>query len=566
MGIPGLTTYLCDNPEAKGAWDRFDLKDTRLVIDGLSLLGLLLGSSGKNGGASDLRCGGQYQEFYCRVSDFFAQLRSNGVDPIIIMDGVSGGDAKLFTTRKRVGERIAQQHRLSHCRDQREVLRASEVALPPWAGPVMTEALTDIGVPCITADGEADAVTAALARQWGCPVLSNDSDFFVFDLPGGLIHLRDLNVMKPCETKVRRYRRSRLLQSAMWKSFACDVSEGLLALAAGLAGNDYVTGDEVRYLRPLYGSYHGSHFLVKALFWLVAVKNSSTLDEGLLAVERGLPAAVKDKVMTCLRYSVDFYDVTTERRTREAACLVDPDSVSKTTIQPSVLCGVDAFPAWLVSSFRLGGFPSAAVSAAQDQRHSQTGIYMEDVRHDPISKADMKLRGVVYGVVLAAGTQAKPIRVAELARGSGSTQVQDIYVEAARSFHGLKLDTLPSIDEMERLSVQDRAEILLSSLDSLGDLVASLPTGWQFPVATIRHWILTSAACSQHSTCLSTTRHNAARRYGQELPSPGRSGVRNTITRPEPGEPEAVPGRFRPNAHRASPGGEFCPCAWRIGH
>lgn len=31
---------------------------------------------------------------------------------------------------------------------------------------------------------EADREIACLALQWNCPVLTNDSDFYIFDLPG----------------------------------------------------------------------------------------------------------------------------------------------------------------------------------------------------------------------------------------------------------------------------------------------------------------------------------------------------------------------------------------------
>jgi hypothetical protein len=37
--------------------------------------------------------------------------------------------------------------------------------------------------------GEADAATAALARELRCCALSQDSDFFVFDIPAGALHV-----------------------------------------------------------------------------------------------------------------------------------------------------------------------------------------------------------------------------------------------------------------------------------------------------------------------------------------------------------------------------------------
>jgi hypothetical protein len=47
-------------------------------------------------------------------------------------------------------------------------------------------------------DGEADAIVAALARAHGCCAISQDSDFFIFQLPFGYIPINHLDVSKRC--------------------------------------------------------------------------------------------------------------------------------------------------------------------------------------------------------------------------------------------------------------------------------------------------------------------------------------------------------------------------------
>lgn len=46
------------------------------------------------------------------------------------------------------------------------------------------QVLIQRGVPLVQCLFEADKEIACLAHQWKCPVLSNDSDFYIFDLPG----------------------------------------------------------------------------------------------------------------------------------------------------------------------------------------------------------------------------------------------------------------------------------------------------------------------------------------------------------------------------------------------
>lgn len=56
--------------------------------------------------------------------------------------------------------------------------------LPILTRQVFIEVLNQRKVSLVQSLAEADWDIACLAHQWRCPVLSNDSDFFIFDLPG----------------------------------------------------------------------------------------------------------------------------------------------------------------------------------------------------------------------------------------------------------------------------------------------------------------------------------------------------------------------------------------------
>ena len=86
-------------------------------------------------------------------------------------------DKKFSTLRARLQSKIKEADCLSHGRHGS--------VLPFLTRDVFIQVLTQRGVPLVQCPAEADWEIACLAHQWNCPVLTNDSDFFIFDLPGG---------------------------------------------------------------------------------------------------------------------------------------------------------------------------------------------------------------------------------------------------------------------------------------------------------------------------------------------------------------------------------------------
>ena len=80
---------------------------------------------------------------------------------------------------------------------------------------------------------EADAAIASLANEWNCPVLTSDSDFYIFDIQGGCIPLYFLKRQSNGLT-ARIFHRRNLAQHF-------GIRPELLPLFASLVGNDYVS-------------------------------------------------------------------------------------------------------------------------------------------------------------------------------------------------------------------------------------------------------------------------------------------------------------------------------------
>ena len=82
-------------------------------------------------------------------------------------------------------------------------------------------------------NSEADSEIALLAAAWNCAVLSDDSDFFIFNVKGGYIRLSFLRLNYSRFT-AKIYYRSKLASHFR-------ISPELLPLFASLAKNDYVS-------------------------------------------------------------------------------------------------------------------------------------------------------------------------------------------------------------------------------------------------------------------------------------------------------------------------------------
>ena len=104
MGVFGLNTYI----EKKGIfrWEDFELKDTRVVVDGYALLYHLYFQDSVK---LDDQCGGQYKKFHDRIVAFFKRLIQNRVEPFVLLDGASApSGSKLKTFRQRLKEKIGK--------------------------------------------------------------------------------------------------------------------------------------------------------------------------------------------------------------------------------------------------------------------------------------------------------------------------------------------------------------------------------------------------------------------------------------------------------------------------
>nr|CAH7723360.1 unnamed protein product [Callosobruchus chinensis] len=228
MGIPGLTTFIENRADLY--MDDYKLHDTSLVIDGNSLACQIYQQS-----SSNMCFGGDYDKYGHIIMVFFEALFKCKITPYIVFDG-GYESRKMKTIIGRMKNRINAAGHMSGVGGQSSVFPL-----------FIRETLRDIGfkweVKMVQCDFEGDTDIANIARRLGCPVLSYDSDFYIFDGLYIPFTRLDVTVRKYIDTSTKKSYNYLDCQIYNIEKFLCSygrVDKSNLPLLAVLLGNDYV--------------------------------------------------------------------------------------------------------------------------------------------------------------------------------------------------------------------------------------------------------------------------------------------------------------------------------------
>ncbi|XP_068432003.1 single-strand DNA endonuclease ASTE1 isoform X2 [Clinocottus analis] len=194
----------------------------------------------------DQQHGGDYDAFASLLTQFLSALAACNIQPYVVLDGgTDPSDKKFSTLRQRLQSKIREADSLSHGRNGS--------VLPLLTRAVFIQILIQRGVPLVQCPAEADLEIACLARQWNCPVLTNDSDFYIFDLPGGYLPLNFFQWTNLNGKASHRYISARCYTTnELCRRFG-SMNKELLPLCAVLAGNDYSTPKDADQIQDLLG-------------------------------------------------------------------------------------------------------------------------------------------------------------------------------------------------------------------------------------------------------------------------------------------------------------------------
>ena len=173
MGVRGLKSFV------KKFFKKWECREVRgkLVVDGSNLCHELYRVNWTHGG--------QYSEYRLQIREYFHTLHQGEIYPIVVFDGIDYKQEKTEETFRRRSDRIREidSGLTSTCEPKDERISI----LPVFAIEVFQQTLRELEVPLYVADGEADAMIVQIANHYSCPVLSSDSDFFLFNVESGYI-------------------------------------------------------------------------------------------------------------------------------------------------------------------------------------------------------------------------------------------------------------------------------------------------------------------------------------------------------------------------------------------
>ena len=182
--------------------------------------------------------------------------------------------------------------------------------------------LDDVGVNCFVADGEADQSIVSLANFLQCPVLGNDSDFFIFDIKGGYIPITDSNGSLVTLHKPVRY-------------FQASDFDGQFSLSP----------EQRMYLPLILGCdiSNGYPFRRLGIDSSIAVHKIISVIKQSLHSEADVGRLGSDRALVLLNQIQAYYTVR-------------PQSFADLASSQSLVLGYPSIPAWIMDNYKRGVF------------------------------------------------------------------------------------------------------------------------------------------------------------------------------------------------------------------
>ncbi|XP_067093316.1 single-strand DNA endonuclease ASTE1-like [Osmerus mordax] len=460
MGVRGLTSLVDDNGHIL---QDVSFKNNKLVIDGCNLYYLLYFDE-----QLDQSHGGDYDSFEGLICGFIKALRENGIEPYVVVDGGSDyTDKKFETLKQRAEEKIHKAHDVS-------VGRRGNV-LPLIIKRVFSQVLTRLKVPFAKSIAEADREIASLAREWNCPVLSNDSDFYIFNVPAGFL---PISHFKWKQGGLKTGIPAKLFTQERFCSWF-NINQSLLPVFASIAGNDYVNlasrGLSVKWAE--YSELSGRFAKLDGLLhWLGSLKD-------------------KKNALNAVLKLMDDGDRVKTKQTEQAFMLsmeeykLSPSSLGEFfrngTPPSNIPEPVKVLPDWALLSLTQGKLFSDVIDVILFRRVVQSS-QVEDISLPSGKITSRPIRQILYGLLLGgrspASMETGQCMVEEYDRDGLNLISHMIKPILSGPVQKLQLDTL------DKAHLQDRLTVMLETLGVTQSLTG-IPPHLRLPVSVTCYWM-----------------------------------------------------------------------------
>ncbi|NWQ77042.1 ASTE1 protein, partial [Columbina picui] len=364
--------------------------------------------------------------------------------------------------------------------------------VPLLAREAFVQALRRLGVPFVQSFAEADREIAGLANRWGCPVLSLDSDFCVFDLAGGYCPLSHFQWQSVCAGDGPQgcYVPARCFSAAKFCRHFGHLDRRLLPLFAVMNGNDYLDLAALEAFfskaplpRGCAAGKGGRHGRLRGLLgWLAQFAEPA---EAVDSVLEYLRKHQREEIRALLCAAMEDY-------TPSDANLEDFFQSGKYECEAARKADL---PQWVRDALAKGKL-APFISDALILRSTFLHVQVENMQRPSAHSTAVPIRQVIYGLLLKRSCST------EAASPSKQTSELPVVCEFDRLQKTLKKTfvqaaSLPKdfcddhflLDKLMEVPMSRRQMLLLETLGVKMSFLESIPSHLQLPVALTCYWI-----------------------------------------------------------------------------
>ncbi|CAH1106528.1 unnamed protein product [Psylliodes chrysocephalus] len=280
MGVSGLTTFIEQNRSDNILKD-YILQKTNLIIDGNSVMCFLYrqwhDSSMEE--ASHFECfGGNYDVFGKIICDFFELLAQCNIIPYVVFDG--GYEHKKL--EKIVSKRKVQETYASTLNPVSEKKEKTTFLFGLFMFQVFNDIITEKGIKSETCFFEGDIRIANIAKEKNCPILSYDSDYYIYAnlyIPFKSIHIKFKNLSSRLDFGLQTCISCKCYKQEYFLEQFHGLQVKSLPILAVLAGNDFINHYEVKCFCQENFKFNPKNKIESIINWLKSKNSKDALRE-----------------------------------------------------------------------------------------------------------------------------------------------------------------------------------------------------------------------------------------------------------------------------------------------
>ena len=468
MGIHYLTTFV--NKHFKD-WKISPVKG-KLIVDGHSLSYALLEYC-SNGPRNEIY-GGDYVSIARQMDIFFNTLLEAGVNPLVVLDGINPDEKAGTIKRRRMRKlktviRLVNDGPVSIDDNDRYRLKKQPTERDHARPYLFLNAMTDsvkrvLGDDHLfIADSDADVDIASLAIHHQCPVVSDDSDFYVFPLLYGYI---------PYSKFHWRNAKSNVIYGEFYSyQLFCEQfgirDASLLTVIPAIVGNDTIAELNEDTLKIIMPEYYNSADVIENAVRYVAT--FTTFDSCLKFLRR-------HKMFRMIRSIQDAYH----------NYFFLPLFKPRRSLATSLCCKDGSpLPEFILKLHRKGFMFSFAINALRVHK-ADFSVVVEDVRHESWCRLiGVPIRKVIYGILCGSDTC-----ILETQRCACEASYEEVKTESVThvTYNGepIPLPTLQSCGS--EIDEEYGKNILLGVLDAREEDFVNIPQDYRLILAITRYW------------------------------------------------------------------------------